>query len=500
MNYVVTSTLPPTFGGRTKALLNRTRLLMENEDFDFTLISTNFKSNYQEIYDLYVNKHYVPQNVRFMNIYDFLRGNEEPKPTQKHPVEEEGYEVQKVSKKKNAYRYFKDGIYVMYKSYTHTGGQLNYIDYISPNSSVRIMRKDYDLKGYLYREIHYVPNSLNKTQEIMYTQSGSPFINRIYDGTDKNNIKHVVYFDGENSQFFKDESEFIKFCFEKMIESNSNVICDVRKLDQPLNEADIHNCQKIYLQHSTFHELNKPEKLRGSFKYLKEHAKEADRIVLLTEEQRKNWESVTGVTDNTVTIPHSISLTREPTETRDKNKFVIMGRLDGNKRINHAMKAFSLAAKKNKDIYLEVYGEGDLLDELKSFRDELSLHKRVVFKGRTDNPDQVFQSAQASLFTSKYEGFGLVVLESLVNGCPVISYDIKYGPNEMIEHDKSGFLVEPKNVEEMSEYILKAVDKKFDVQVDRKYSHESFVKQWAKLLQPNKKPFSQKLKALFNYS
>ena len=57
-----------------------------------------------------------------------------------------------------------------------------------------------------------------------------------------------------------------------------------------------------------------------------------------------------------------------------------------------------------------------------------------------------------SLITSNMEGFSLALLESLAHGVPVISYDIKYGPSELITSDFNGYLI-TKNDEDA--YLIK---------------------------------------------
>ncbi len=55
-----------------------------------------------------------------------------------------------------------------------------------------------------------------------------------------------------------------------------------------------------------------------------------------------------------------------------------------------------------------------------------------------------YSDAYLSLITSNMEGFSLALLESLAHGVPVISYDIKYGPNELITPDFNGYLITEK--------------------------------------------------------
>ena len=60
----------------------------------------------------------------------------------------------------------------------------------------------------------------------------------------------------------------------------------------------------------------------------------------------------------------------------------------------------------------------------------------------TQKPLVEFEKSKASILTSKYEGFGLTIMESIEMGCPVLSYDVRYGPNEIINHGENGYLIE----------------------------------------------------------
>ena len=68
-------------------------------------------------------------------------------------------------------------------------------------------------------------------------------------------------------------------------------------------------------------------------------------------------------------------------------------------------------------------------------------------RGFLSQLDQEYSDAYLSLITSNMEGFSLALLESLSHGVPVISYDIKYGPSELISPDINGYLI-PKNDED----------------------------------------------------
>nr|MBO8492382.1 glycosyltransferase [Staphylococcus aureus] len=69
------------------------------------------------------------------------------------------------------------------------------------------------------------------------------------------------------------------------------------------------------------------------------------------------------------------------------------------------------------------------------------------------NLDQEYSDAYLSLITSNMEGFSLALLESLAHGVPVISYDVDYGPSELIQDGFNGYLVPPGDINQMVEKV-----------------------------------------------
>ena len=64
------------------------------------------------------------------------------------------------------------------------------------------------------------------------------------------------------------------------------------------------------------------------------------------------------------------------------------------------------------------------------------------------------------VLTSKYEGFGMVLLEALQHKLPVISYDVKYGPKEIVQNGFNGYLIVPNDIKELSCVISKFIENK----------------------------------------
>ena len=113
------------------------------------------------------------------------------------------------------------------------------------------------------------------------------------------------------------------------------------------------------------------------------------------------------------------------------------------------------------------------LNTLKQLVKTLQLEDKVIFKGHTNHPKEVFSKVIASLLTSRYEGFGLSIMESINYGCPVISYNVRYGPSELITNHENGIICEKDDIEGFADTMEMARNIHFkDVKLSEKFSVE----------------------------
>ena len=121
-------------------------------------------------------------------------------------------------------------------------------------------------------------------------------------------------------------------------------------------------------------------------------------------------------------------------------------------RINDKVKNISLLidgynqsklAKNN--IKLVVLGDGPDVLKLQQYAKKLQLSDFIDFRPFVPNPSAIIKNAIFSVLTSQYEGFPMVLIESLSFGIPVVSVDCKSGPSEVINHKKNGLLVDNHN-------------------------------------------------------
>jgi len=129
---------------------------------------------------------------------------------------------------------------------------------------------------------------------------------------------------------------------------------------------------------------------------------------------------------------------------------VVVTRLVDVKRLDHALRAFAVACTAVPAARFEIWGTGPDRDALESLAAELGVADRVDLHGFTDDPVATFRRGRLSVSTSQSEGFGLSMLESLAAGTPVVSYDYRYGPRDMISDGRDGRLVRDGDVDALA--------------------------------------------------
>jgi poly(glycerol-phosphate) alpha-glucosyltransferase len=182
-----------------------------------------------------------------------------------------------------------------------------------------------------------------------------------------------------------------------------------------------------------------------------------DGVVLLTDMQAEDVRARVGDVGNFYVIPNSRAQApvRAAERVRNPSAGVLLAQLTPRKQIDHAIRAVSEASQKTEPACsLAIYGEGTEESKLRNLIDALDASAFITLEGHTHSPEQVFEESSFSLLTSSSESFGLVLVESMAAGCIPIAYDIHYGPASIITHGVNGFIVERGNEQALSQCIV----------------------------------------------
>ena len=133
--------------------------------------------------------------------------------------------------------------------------------------------------------------------------------------------------------------------------------------------------------------------------------------------------------------------------------FVNAGRLVAQKDHATLLRAFALVLQRM-PARLLILGNGPLQPELEQLAAELGIAEHVRFAGFVVNPLPYFRRAAAFVLSSRYEGFGNVLIEAMACGTPVITTDCPYGPGEIVDNGRFGRLAEPQNPQSLAAAMI----------------------------------------------
>jgi poly(glycerol-phosphate) alpha-glucosyltransferase len=177
-----------------------------------------------------------------------------------------------------------------------------------------------------------------------------------------------------------------------------------------------------------------------------------DAVVFCTTRQARDVRRRVGPLPLLAVVPHPVAPVG--VSAAERRGAVVLARLEPIKRVEHAVEAAVRAADRVPGLTLDVYGDGPERDRLQ----EMAGSGEVVrFHGFTPSAREALSSASVLLLTSRSEAFSLVIAEAMAAGCLPISYDVPYGPRELIRHGRTGWLVPPGDVSALTDALVRAL-------------------------------------------
>lgn len=222
-------------------------------------------------------------------------------------------------------------------------------------------------------------------------------------------------------------------------------------------------------------------------KSLKKKVDEFDKLVVLTEEDAVSWRKYfqnIEVITNPITIQSDEIFA--PLSSKDA---LAVGRLTKQKGFDYLIDVWKIVSEKFPDWKLHIYGEGELKNELAKQIQTNGLENMVILHEPIKNIEKVYEKSSVYILSSRFEGFVLSLLEAMSCGLPVVSFDCKYGPTQLIEDGKNGFLVPLPDTKKLAEQIIKVLEDdelknsmgKAAKETSRAYSVPAIMQKWEDL-------------------
>ncbi|MGM9737057.1 MAG: glycosyltransferase family 4 protein [Candidatus Cryptobacteroides sp.] len=229
-----------------------------------------------------------------------------------------------------------------------------------------------------------------------------------------------------------------------------------------------------------------------------------DRFVVLTEEDAQMWGEIPGmwVIPNAakdicggirpnVGVKSSLVADSESNKASDARRVIAVGRLDYQKGFDRLIDAWALVQKDGRfaEWRLDIFGQGEWKEMLEKKIQNLGLEKSAGLNAPVKNIVAEYASSSMLVMSSHYEGFPMAMVEAMSVGLPVVTFDYKCGPKDIIDDGRNGLLVKEGDIKGLADAMMSlmaspATLSRMSVEarkVTEKYSEEKVMGMWVDL-------------------
>lgn len=465
--------------GIESAAIQRHNLLKEK--YQSKLVTIRYNTQLSEM-----TKMYGLASEDYVNMYDFLQEaesfSEYTSVVLSDIFPEENYSFKRVGQI-NDYRVYQENTYIAY-AHLNEDEQVKYINYFDENGKKK-KRQLFDSRGFLSCE-SLLDENLQIINERYFSPKGITCIEKFYDHEKKNeNLLIKVHEKEGTSTVLKQEKELIIFFLRKLLTKKDTVISDKNILvaDALIQVSEVG--KKIAILHSKHYLGTDSQKGRisGPYREVFSDLDKFDYVVCSTGQQQADLALRFNNAEKFVCIPvgirKDVRKNRSNIVRKKPIKIGVVARYYEEKRLDHVIKAFKIIHSILPFTELHLYGFGDGRENYKTEKElirltnQLNLKEAVKFRGYLLDLDEEYKKMHLILLTSRFEGFCLALLEGISYGIPAISYDINYGPREMIDSGSSGYLVTNSCIDELARKVIHLLS---DAKQYDDFSKESFKK------------------------
>lgn len=214
-------------------------------------------------------------------------------------------------------------------------------------------------------------------------------------------------------------------------------------------------------------------------------AKNYDKFVVLTNGNKNEWKSL----QNMEVIANPLSFYPKESSSTQNRKVIAVGKQSYQKGYDLLLEAWQEVVKKLHGWQLNIYGKFDESQQLEQKANELNIAKNVNFYPPEKNIQSKYLESSIYVMSSRFEGFGMVLIEAMACGVPCVSFDCPHGPADIINDGEDGFVVENGNIKALANKIILLIEdmelrKKMGANAKKnikRYLPGNIVPQWDKL-------------------
>lgn len=181
--------------------------------------------------------------------------------------------------------------------------------------------------------------------------------------------------------------------------------------------------------------------------------KRFDRFVVLTHQDAEAWRGIAAP----AVIPNAALKLPDASSDGAAKRIIAVGRLDFQKGFDRLIEAWKLVkgAAVADGWRLDIFGQGEWREMLNGMIASAGLSDSARVNAPTSNIAAEYATSSVLAMTSNYEGFPMVMIEAMAAGLPVVTFDYKCGPRDIIDDGVNGMIVENDNIEAFAKALLR---------------------------------------------
>ena len=179
--------------------------------------------------------------------------------------------------------------------------------------------------------------------------------------------------------------------------------------------------------------------------------KRLDHFVVLTEEDKSAWSEL----QNICVIPDPLSFLPTQHSPLTEKRVIAVGRYVYQKGFDLLLQAWAKIEKNHSDWQMAIYGDGNR-EPYEQQMKELGIDSsRCHLNGPTADIQKEYVNSSVFVFSSRFEGFGMVLVEAMACGLPVVSFACPCGPKDIVKDGDDGLLVENGNLNALTDSLIR---------------------------------------------
>lgn len=184
-----------------------------------------------------------------------------------------------------------------------------------------------------------------------------------------------------------------------------------------------------------------------------------DALTVLTSADERDYGALLTGSDTVVErIPNPLPQVDVPVSRQEQPVVIAAGRLTRQKGFDLLVPAFDEVVRRRPEWRLRIYGSGPERAALQAQIQVLRLGDRVRLMGRSRHLERDLAAGSIFVLSSRFEGFGMVLLEAMAAGLAVVSFDCPHGPRDIVTSGEDGILVPPEDTAALAAAVVELID------------------------------------------